>query len=292
MQHHIVKLYSLNEYATLPEISLEYIQEPSLRQNHVNHILSVLEYKKFAKQALDALCYLHGRRTACRGLRLDTVIVQRRNPIHIKVAVDTTSDAEFLRTYDKNYLAPEVMERGICGRESDIWALGVMGMELFSGIEIGHHGLHNVQLQFSIGEKRWHICQYIENMTLPDPRLRWPARQLLRKQENDANDSLPALENGNLIRSSFSSPHEAPKVGNSVTSPQDNSMPDTAPGTPSFNTEITPTAIAAIAATDSMSSPEEQTVPVQPSHQSMGPTDRPSDRELRARRRAARKALG
>lgn len=87
-------------------------------------------------QTLQALVFLHSRGMIHRDLKPANILVQRRDPLHIRVAdFGLASDASTFKTYcgTQDYMAPEI-GRGSYTSAVDMWALGVIIFAMSDGL--------------------------------------------------------------------------------------------------------------------------------------------------------------
>ena len=84
-------------------------------------------------QLLKALEYLHARQIVHRDVKPTNVLIQVRNPIHVRLAdFSISKDGEVMHTAvgTRDYQAPEIWRRQQYDNKVDIWSLGIMVLEM------------------------------------------------------------------------------------------------------------------------------------------------------------------
>ncbi|EQL03610.1 Serine/threonine-protein kinase domain protein [Ophiocordyceps sinensis CO18] len=207
IQHpHIVKFHAFRATADCPELVLEYVHGQTLRQEHDQTRLNMLELKAMSRQTLDALSYLHAKGITHRDLKLDNIIVQTRQPMHIKlIDFNVSSDLAQMKTYvgTRRYLAPEILEHArLYDSKADIWSLGIMAMELFCGLppfqDDWYQGDLELHLYFK-GKPLMGAVHFIHFLLAKDPTQRPTAdealcHQFLEERQGDADVHLPLVD--------------------------------------------------------------------------------------------------
>jgi serine/threonine protein kinase len=95
------------------------------------------EVADILKQAAEGLLYLHGQGTTHRDLKPHNILIRSRSPLSLALcdfglAKKKIDDDSFMETACGTYpyMAPEIWSDGFYTRAVDIWALGVVGIQL------------------------------------------------------------------------------------------------------------------------------------------------------------------
>ena len=123
-----------------PRLILEYAPFGSPLDASQVTAISAEEDLEILRQNLSALRYLHERRDAIvhREIRLGNILVQSRDPLHIKL-----SDFGFSKEKEDSmkthvgtnfYAAPEIAARKSYGPSLDIWSLGMVIFQFAHGL--------------------------------------------------------------------------------------------------------------------------------------------------------------
>jgi serine/threonine protein kinase len=179
-----------------PQLVLEYLplgsldlQVPSISEDEAVIILH---------QSLLALEYLHENKIMHRDIKPANILVESREPLlHIKLADFGLSKAnDYLETIcgTHTYAAPEIVKysesatRGRYAHAVDIWSLGVVIFELvydlpFPGTGKGLRWCEKIldKLEDTDSDD---LIKILSVMIVWDPKLRRPAKKLLRPAEN------------------------------------------------------------------------------------------------------------
>lgn len=121
----IVKFYETFENESSIVLVLEYLNGKNLRDE--SKPIELITLKKYIRQLVDALEYLHGKGVIHRDLKQENIIVVNGSIklIDFGLSVRTTDNlVEFVGTMD--YIAPEVLEGKPYNKSIDFWALGVL----------------------------------------------------------------------------------------------------------------------------------------------------------------------
>lgn len=190
LKKHIVAYYDFND-KTL-ELFLKYIGGGTLRDEDARQRFNVLELKTFLKQSLKAFSYLEYKGITHRDFKLDNVMLQTREPLHIRlIDFDVGSDKAIMETYTgaEAYMAPEIVNFDDSNRrydsKADIWSLGVAGADLLFGLPPKEVGVpYSTTLLVHIHTtneegKYYEVVSFITHLLQPCPQLRPTAKQAL-----------------------------------------------------------------------------------------------------------------
>ena len=111
--------------------------------------LELSTVKKYFKQIVEGVKYLHDKNIAHKDLKLENIVLcdDKVKIIDFGFAVyDTEKSTKYIGTLD--YIAPEIVNiiGGYKGKPVDIWALGVMLYEMIYGIAPFYHQTHRKTL--------------------------------------------------------------------------------------------------------------------------------------------------
>lgn len=121
---------------------MERVQGRNLAQEHKAEEIRITELRTITEQLLKALAHMHANGIAHRDVKPLNVIVSSRDPIHVKLVDFGMASRDTLRTFcgTSFYAAPEVYDMRTDYDDAhytskvDIWALGVMFLELSYGL--------------------------------------------------------------------------------------------------------------------------------------------------------------
>jgi hypothetical protein len=101
--------------------------------------LGVLEIRDMLSQLLGAVCYVHRRGIIHRDLKPANILVAQRNPLRIKLAdfseatmSESFKPGQFVGT--PPYTAPEMINGPDCTQKVDMFAIGVIALQLLYGL--------------------------------------------------------------------------------------------------------------------------------------------------------------
>jgi len=136
----IVQIYDVGEEGDLHYIVMELVEGRSLRE--VTRSLGPLQPDyavRLLKQLADALDYAHGREVLHRDIKPGNVIVAPDDHLTLvdfgiaRAANETRLTRTGLMVGTPEYMAPEVVTGAGSGKSADLYALGVLAYEMFTG---------------------------------------------------------------------------------------------------------------------------------------------------------------
>ncbi|MCJ1246659.1 hypothetical protein MMC30_003868 [Trapelia coarctata] len=204
---HIVRFIDSKEIP-YPQMILEFLPLGSLKAESKRQKITDREILTVLCQSLDALRTIHEQGLTHRDIKPENILVQSRDPLHIKLADFGLAKA----TYDlwticgtRHYAAPEIFRGTAYANAVDIWSLGVVILRYV-------HGLPKFDGQ---GGKRWcrrlvkrlHDCEsdilldFISTtMLIMDPKSRLSAKncwkQALQLVLPESRSSTPTQSHG------------------------------------------------------------------------------------------------
>lgn len=181
-----------------PQLILEYFPLGNLEDQHRQRPISDDEVLTILHQSLSALTYLHGQTPPIvhRDIKPGNILVQSRDPLHVKLADFGLSKAsDYLTTLCGThiYLAPEIAR--YCGSNTlkdvkytnavDIWSFGVVIFQYACGLPHPGAGIGLPWCQKIINAlDDWDsddLIGLLSTMIVMDPKLRDPAWKCLRR---------------------------------------------------------------------------------------------------------------
>jgi serine/threonine protein kinase len=138
LQEHIVQFVALIERPS-PQLIIEYLPLGNLQDQDAQQPITDQESLTILCQSLDALTSVHGEDIVHRDIKPENILVQSREPLHIKLSdfglsKATTSLQTFCGTH--LYAAPEIYTTPrdtYYTKACDIWSLGVVVFEYAYG---------------------------------------------------------------------------------------------------------------------------------------------------------------
>ncbi|KAG5745897.1 hypothetical protein H9Q72_010198 [Fusarium xylarioides] len=137
--HNIVQFYEFSVRGEEgPEIIMEYAPGGTLMsQSKIQHF-SDQEGRNIIRQTLDGLIYLHDKGVVHRDLKPSNILLVSRDPIHAKLAdfglAKNLADGCSGKCGTLHYTAPEIWESSSYTEMIDMWSVGIIVMELWSGL--------------------------------------------------------------------------------------------------------------------------------------------------------------
>lgn len=176
------------EFEPNPRLFLEYCPGQSLEQ--IMNTLSVAEIVQVLQQCLCGLRAAHHSQIAHRDIKPDNILVASRQPLQIKLAdFGLSKRDESLKTRCGTYtfMAPEMW--GSCAESNesrytkaiDIWALGLVVVELLFGSQFDRYGLSFCKS----------ICDGLASMSkaAPDSLKEFLANNMIRMEPDDRSSA-------------------------------------------------------------------------------------------------------
>ena len=140
----VCRVYDLNRFGPVAAISMEYIEGESLGSllNRVEG-LSVRHGKKILRQILAGLAEAHAQGVIHRDLKPENIIIGRDGTVKVMdfgIARSTETDAAKTGTFSGTpaYMSPEQAEGTPPDPRTDIYALGLVMFEMFTGQRAFH----------------------------------------------------------------------------------------------------------------------------------------------------------
>ncbi|KAI0095570.1 hypothetical protein GGR51DRAFT_85488 [Nemania sp. FL0031] len=139
--NHIVKFEHVwrRKKETSPMLIMELVECGDLQTVNKAHPLTSDELREGLRQLFTALAYVHGLGITHRDIKPANILVQSRNPLHLKLTdfgLASISDNLQTRCGTPLYSAPEIFgasNENYCNKV-DIWSIGMVALELFHGI--------------------------------------------------------------------------------------------------------------------------------------------------------------
>ncbi|OAA59739.1 Protein kinase-like domain protein [Niveomyces insectorum RCEF 264] len=140
---HIVRFVRYTKPAQQPaELIMELISGTTLQSvldlTAGNRQLDPFEAREVLHQVLDAVAYVHSHDIMHRDLKPANIMVQRRDPIHVKLVDfgEAKRGKQFSRICGTPlYMAPEISKKRFpCTDKVDVFSLGVIALQLFYGL--------------------------------------------------------------------------------------------------------------------------------------------------------------
>jgi len=144
---HIVKVVDFVETPT-PSLVMEYFPLGNLGDQHIEWPITIEETLDLLSQCLVALNYLHLRNVGHLDLKPANLLVERRNPLSVKLADFGLAKVETAKSHMKSfvgtlrYCAPEVYLGKRYTPSVDLWALVVIVLEYGYGLPAEVRGRH------------------------------------------------------------------------------------------------------------------------------------------------------
>jgi len=169
-----------------PYFTMEYLSQPqTLIQAAQSQ--SLVGKVNLLSQVLQALAYLHRRSLLHRDLKPGNILVQDGRAHILDFGLSVTMDAAHGHVGTLAYMAPEVLRMGIAEAASDLYAVGVITYEIFSGrLPFANNDIHGILtrkpvLELVKGPDK--LKNFIGRLLEKDSALRYA----------DANETLAAL---------------------------------------------------------------------------------------------------
>ena len=170
---------------------MEYCELGNLQHAIQRSLLNIQDAAEVLKQAFEGLVYLHANGIAHRDLKSQNILVRSANPLSIALAdfgiAKVNQTFMSTRCGTVSHMAPEIEGGGyLYDNAVDVWALGIVGLELLLGDLVG-----NPREPFP----RWMFDQaealYVAN---PKNRLVANIRKMLAWSPEDRPDAAECLE--------------------------------------------------------------------------------------------------
>ena len=145
----------------------------------------------YLRQLVSGLAYIHSQGYIYRDVKAENCLITSSDVLKIcdfdtVIKADTYDAKHMLGTVE--YLAPEiVIQHPRCTNKVDIWAVGVMAYELYSGEQL-FHGDNPAEILHAISKMKWemrkgcpvNLNSFIKLCIQKDPTKRPTARELLK----------------------------------------------------------------------------------------------------------------
>lgn len=199
----VCRLHTYYQTAEELVLVLEYCERGTLKRKlKSTRELAFDEYRaiRYTRQILRGLEYLHGKGVLHRDLKLENILLDGEGRIKIadfgmswqRAAAefqgsDRPSFPNSPNTFGTlDYLSPEVITHQEYTEKSDVWAVGVIVVELLSGVPPFYHAEHKatmrniVHAQPTLPHNISSLClDFLSNALSKNPKSRWTAAQLL-----------------------------------------------------------------------------------------------------------------
>lgn len=137
----VCRVYDLSQFGNIHALSMEYVEGETLRQIlRRNETLSLRHGLKLIRQVIDALDEAHRQEVVHRDLKPENILVSNDGTVKVmdfglarSLADDTSATVAGVVLGTPAYMSPEQAAGKAADRRSDIYALGLIVYEMFTG---------------------------------------------------------------------------------------------------------------------------------------------------------------
>jgi serine/threonine protein kinase len=137
----VCRVYDLSQFGNIHALSMEYVEGETLRQIlRRNETLSLRHGLKLIRQVIDALDEAHRQEVVHRDLKPENIMVANDSTVKVmdfglarSLADDTSATVAGVVLGTPAYMSPEQAAGKAADRRSDIYALGLIVYEMFTG---------------------------------------------------------------------------------------------------------------------------------------------------------------